>query len=129
MSQENVRRLYEAWNRGDLGAALDLMHPDIKIDYSAGVFPGIDELYEGREGAAAYWEDLHSPWKSLSIDVERLEAVGNKVVTVFTYEGEGREGIVVRRRLANVLTITDGLVERLDAYDDPQAALEAAGLA
>ena len=36
---------------------------------------------------------------------------------------------MVRRRLANVLTITDGLVERLDAYDDPQAALEAAGLA
>ncbi len=53
MSQENVRRLY-----------------------------GIDDLYEGHEGAAAYWEDLHSPWKSLSIDVERLEAVGNKVVTV-----------------------------------------------
>jgi hypothetical protein len=50
------------------------------------------------------------------------------VATVFAFEGEGREGIVVRRRLGNVLTITDGLVSRLDAYGDPSSALEAAGL-
>jgi ketosteroid isomerase-like protein len=128
MSQENVRLLYEAWNRGDLDAALEVMHSEIKINYTAGAFPGIDEIYEGHEGARKYWRDLRDPWRSLKMHVETLHRTGNRVVTVFTFEGEGRDGIVVRRRLGNVLVITDGLVSRLDAYGDPIAALEAAGL-
>jgi ketosteroid isomerase-like protein len=128
MSQENIRRLYEAWNRGDLEAALDLMHPEIKIDYTAGAFPGIDETYEGHEGARKYWPDLRDPWLSLELHVEKLHGTGDIVVTVFTFEGEGRGGIVVRRRLGNVITLTDELVSRFDAYGDPSAALEAAGL-
>lgn len=131
MSQENVeivRRSYDAWNRGDLDALLALMHPNVRIDYTAGVFPGMDDAYEGHEGARKYWRDLLGPWRSLDIEVEKLEGSGNKVVTVFTFEGEGRDGIVVRRRLGNVLTLTDGLVSRLDAYGDPSEALEAAAL-
>ena len=131
MSQENaeiVRGVYEAWNLGDLEAALALMHPEIRIDYTAGAFPGLDEAYEGHEGAKRYWRDLRGPWSSLKLHVETLEGTGDRVATVFTFEGEGRDGIVVRRRLGNVLTITDGLVSRLDAYGDPVAALEAAGL-
>jgi hypothetical protein len=42
--------------------------------------------------------------------------------------GKGREGIVVRRRAAAVVTLADGLVSRFDAYADPGEALEAAGL-
>jgi len=104
------------------------MHPEIKINYTAGAFPGIDETYEGHEGAKKYWRDLREPWRSLTMRVEALHETGYKVVTVFAFEGEGREGIVVRRRLGNVLTITDGLVSRLDAYGNPSAALKAAGL-
>ena len=131
MSRENVkivRGVYEAWNRGDLEATLGFMHPEIKIDYSAGAFPGLDETYEGHEGARKYWRDLRSPWSSLSVHVETLHGEGDRVATVFTFEGEGRDGIVVRRRLGNVLTVTDGLVSRLDAHGDPSAALEAVGL-
>ena len=131
MSQENleiVRGVYEAWNRGDLEATLGLMHPEIRIDYTAGAFPGLDETYEGHEGARKYWRDLRGPWSSLKLDVETLHGAGDRVATVFTFEGEGRDGIVVRRRLGNVLTVTDGLVTRFDAHEDPSAALEAVGL-
>jgi ketosteroid isomerase-like protein len=131
MSDENeeiVRGVYEAWNRGDLEATLAVMHPAIKIDYAAGVFPGLDETYEGHTGARKYWRDLRSPWTSLKVHVETLHGAGDRVATVFTFEGEGRDGIVVRRRLGNVLTLTDGLVSRLDAHGDPSAALEAVGL-
>jgi SnoaL-like protein len=86
MSQENVRLLYDAWNRGDLEAALELMHPEIKIDYTAGAFPGIDETYEGHEGAKKYCRDLREPWRSLTMRVEALHETGDKVVTVFAFE-------------------------------------------
>ena len=131
MSQENVevvRQSYEAWNRGDLEALLDLMHPAVQIDYTAGAFPGIDETYEGHEGARKYWRDLRDPWSSLTLHVEKLHGTGDTVVTVFTFAGQGRDGIVVRRRLGNVIGITDGLVSRMEAYGDPSKALEAAGL-
>lgn len=53
MSQENVeivRRLYEAWNQGDLDSILLVMHPEIEIDYKAGAFPGVDDAYTGHDG-------------------------------------------------------------------------------
>lgn len=131
MSQENVeivKSMYEAWNGADVEEVLAYMDPAVEIDYTAGAFPGIDKRYEGHEGARKYWRDLRGPWSSLKIDVEDVRANGNEVATVFTFEGEGREGIVVRRRLGNVVTISDGLVTRFAAYDDPRAALEAAGL-
>jgi ketosteroid isomerase-like protein len=88
-AQENVeiaRGVYEAWNRGDLEAALDLMHPEIKIDYTAGVFPGLDETYEGHEGARKV---LARPARSVEFpqgacgDAARD---GDTVATVFTFE-------------------------------------------
>jgi ketosteroid isomerase-like protein len=124
---EVARRLLEAWNAGDLQTVLALMHPDVKIDYSAGA-PGLAESYTGHDGIRRYWRDLRGPWTSLTIDPEEMRESGDNVVTVFTFEGHGREGIVVRRRLANVVTVIGGLVTRLDAYGDPSAALEAAGL-
>ena len=128
MTQELALALYDGWNRGDLETVLGLMDPEIKIDYSAGAFPGLDEAYHGHEGARKYWQDLREPWSSLNLQVDEIRAEGDTVVTAFTFEGAGRDGIVVRRRLGNVLTITDGLISRLDAYADPRGAVEAAGL-
>jgi ketosteroid isomerase-like protein len=129
MAQEVVLALYDAWNRGELETVLGLMHPEIKTDYSAGAFPGLDEAYDGHEGARKNWRDLREPWSSLSLQVDEIRGDGDTVVTLFTFEGAGREGIVVRRQLGNVLTISDGLISRLDACANPRSAVEAAGLA
>jgi ketosteroid isomerase-like protein len=131
MSEENLARArsaYEAWNSADLEALLKLAHPDIEVDYTAGVFPGIDQTYRGHEGVRRFWHELRGPWNSISITSMDVRGRGNKVAAVFTFEGQGREGIVVRREVANVMTFTDGLVSRIEAYGDPGAALEAAGL-
>jgi ketosteroid isomerase-like protein len=131
VSEENVevvRSLYASWNAGDLDGLLAVMDPGIKIDYTGGAFPGVDEIYEGLEGARKYWEDLREPWQSLELEVEEVRASGDKVATVFTFEGKGREDIVVRRQLGNVITVTNGRVSRLDAYAEAAAALKAAGL-
>ena len=125
---EIVRSMYDAWNEGDIDAFLARMDPGIKIDYRAGIFPGIDDTYEGHDGALRYWGDLREPWSSLRLEVEEIRERDDKVATLFTFEGKGREGIVVRRRLGNVMTLRDGMVVRFDAYGDPRAALEAAGL-
>ena len=46
----------------------------------------------------------------------------------FTFEGTGREGIVAQRQAGGGYTFTDELVSRFEAYADPRAAFEAAGL-
>ena len=131
MSQENVeivRSMFEAWNRGDIEGVLAAMDPAIKIDYTAGAFPGLDDSYDGHDRARQYWRDLREPWISLKAEIERMSENEGKVAVVFTFEGKGRDGIVVHRRLGSVSTLTNGLVSRFDAYADPDAALEAAGL-
>ena len=68
MSEENVemvRSMYDAWNEGDIDAVLGHMDTSIRIDYAGGAFPGMDDRYEGHEGARRYWRDLLEPWASL----------------------------------------------------------------
>jgi uncharacterized protein len=72
MSQENVevvREAIEAFNRGDLEAALHRMHPDIEwqtLDAfpDAGTYRGREEVREsGRRGGKRF-EDFGCTWRS-----------------------------------------------------------------
>ena len=131
MSRENVevvRSIFDAWNRGDPDGLLEYMYPAVKIDYTAGALLGTDDSYEGHEGARKFWRDLTEPWSSLNLEIKQVRENEDKVAVAFTFEGTGREGIVVQRQAGGVYTFTDGLVSRFEAYADPAEALEAAGL-
>ena len=129
MSEENVelaRRAYEAWNRGDVDGVLALCHPELEY-HASGIYPGLDAVYEGHEGFRKFERDFRATWESLSIDIERLEDHGEQVAVLGTFEARGRDGMSLRRPMANRVTIRDGLAVRIDAYGEWDQALEATG--
>lgn len=128
MSQEDVeavRRLYEAWLRGDLG--LDLLHPEISMVESANL-PGPVSSY-GIDAVRRYMESFAKYWDEVRFEPQEfLDAGGGSVVVVARLVGKGkRSGVDVVRTWAYVLTVEDGKVRSMVGYADREEALEAVG--
>jgi ketosteroid isomerase-like protein len=133
MSGENVeivRATYEAFNRGDLEAGAALFDPAIEWSTppnlpEAGTWRGEEEV---RRGIASFLESF----ESLRADVqELLAAPDGRVVSLVRFVGLGRdtglpvEGVSVD---AQVWTLRDGRVVRVEMYSGSADALQAVGL-
>ena len=132
MPSENVqllREFFDAWNRGDLEWILEHLSPDWEYR-TAQLFPGIDPVSRGKEGFTKFWNTLRDPWESISMELEHVEDLGDRVLTLHTFYGRGKaSGVEVTLKYANISTFRAGLVSRSVGYgDDWAAALEAAGL-
>jgi ketosteroid isomerase-like protein len=100
---------YEAWNRDDCQAWLDLLHSDVEIS-TAGVFPDLAAEYRGHERARKFWHQLHEPWETFRIDVEQVEEDGDIVTGSIRFRAKGVDsGVEVDMRFGNALSIRDGL--------------------
>ena len=129
MSRENVetlRALYKAVVDGDLDSfsallddAAEYVNPDGALE------PGIRR---GKSEFQAAIRQLNS-FDYSRMDVERLEAVGDRVVAVVDVQGRGTDsGAPFRNRLGHVVTFRDGRIVRFQWFLDPEEALEAVGL-
>jgi ketosteroid isomerase-like protein len=105
---------YDAWNRDDCDAWLELLHPDIEISTS-GVFPDLAVAYRGQDLATRFWRQLHEPWEVFRIDVERIEEEGDDVATAaIRFRGKGADsGVEVDMRFGMAMRVQDGLAIQL----------------
>jgi ketosteroid isomerase-like protein len=126
---EDVRSAYAAWNSSDLDALLERTHPDFHFDV-AGVFPGFEGTYHGREGMREIWNLWHEAFDPFKIEVERLIDLGDqRFLGLLWFVGTGREsGIETRIKYAQLARFEEGLVREMVGYADWDEALRAAGL-
>jgi ketosteroid isomerase-like protein len=104
---------YDAWNRDDCDAWLELLHPDIEI-HTSGVFPDLAPVYRGHERAARFWAQMLEPWETLRIDVERIEEEGDVVTAAIRFRARGADsGVEVDMRFCNAIRVRDGLATEL----------------
>jgi ketosteroid isomerase-like protein len=86
--------------------------------------------YLGHEGLARWLEDWGAAWAGWSIEPDEFIDAGSAVVIFIRMKAEGRgSGIKVDRQDALVYEIRNGMVTRVDYYNDRKQALKAAGLA
>jgi ketosteroid isomerase-like protein len=130
MSQENVeivRRGIDAWNRADHDEWLAVFAPEAEWQ-TTGRFAD-KGVYRGREGLADYWTEFREDIEEVSSSISQIRAIGDKVFVAATATGRGRRskaGFEVP--VWFVMTFRGGMVVRVETYDDPEQALEAAGL-
>jgi ketosteroid isomerase-like protein len=131
MSQQNVelaRQAYEAWNRGDLGWFLDHMTEDFEFRPGLG-FSDLRSVYRGKEGWRRFAETWREAWEDITVRVERIEDLDDRLVALLTFDGKGRgSGVEVSIRVGQVATVAEGRVSKLVTFPDWDEALEAAGL-
>jgi uncharacterized protein len=125
MSQENVeivRRAYEAFNRRDLPAILDRIHPDVELQTTV-------ETHHGHAGVEDWVERADEVFDSLVMTVEETIDLDDHVVAAVREQAGGKgSGIDIDQRFTHVWTVQAGRVVRLQAFTERSAALKAVGL-
>jgi ketosteroid isomerase-like protein len=131
MSQENVeltRQAYEAWNNGDLDWMLDHMTEDFEFRPGLG-FSDIDAVVRGKDGWRRFAEMWREPWEDITVRVERIEDLDDRIVALLIFDGRGRgSGVAVSVRVGHVATVTEGRVSKLVSIGSWDETLEAVGL-
>jgi ketosteroid isomerase-like protein len=104
---------YDAWNRDDCDAWLELLATDIEIR-TAGVFPDLAPVYRGHERAAKFWRQMREPWQAFHIDVEHMAEEGDCVTAAIRFRAKGVDsGVDVDMRFGNGIRVVDGLATEL----------------
>lgn len=130
MSEENVevvRKIYDAWTRGESPASLGLLHPDIEWVNPDGAFePGT------RRGLASFDEAvaaLGEAFEWFRIEPRHFLDAGDQVVVLATFIARGRASGVERQNEDGYLwTVREGQAIRFCWFNDPLKALRAGGL-
>src|SRR5215207_5190403 len=131
MSQENVelvRAVLETWNRswrdGDPDPALDMLDPDVVLDFSGNVFN--PRVLKGHEGYRQLLVEVGEVWDEVTFEVEELIPTDDGVLTLVVARARGRaSGVAIEERVAQLFTVRDGKISRMQAYSDRDEALEA----
>jgi ketosteroid isomerase-like protein len=132
MSRENVeivRRVCEAFAEGDSDTVFALVDPEVEWDFSnVDTWPE-ERVYRGYDAIAQFFDVWTREWDDYSFEVEEILDAGDKVVAVVRDEGRGKSsGIKLERWHAEVWTVRDGKVVRIEPFDDKAEAFEAVGL-
>ncbi len=94
MSQEaiaNLRRSYEAFNRGDISPVLDLATRDVEWG-ATGAFPGVEGVYRGPEAMQEWVEVIRSAWEEFEVTLDEVLYDDDEILVVTELlRGRGRE--------------------------------------
>ena len=125
---EQVKLLFEAFERRDVEAALALMDPDVRfMPVTAQIMRG-GRPYEGHEGIREYHEDVAAIWEELELVPVEYQAVAGVVVVIGEVrgraDGELRAPAIWTWELRNGL-IVEGSVH--SALESARAALGVRG--
>ncbi|MEA2208185.1 MAG: hypothetical protein QOF54_662 [Solirubrobacteraceae bacterium] len=86
--------------------------------------------YRGHEGLTRWLEEWGAAWAEWSIEPVEFIDAGDSVVIFIRMRAQGRgSGIEVDRPDALVYEIRDGIIRRIDYYNDRSEALKAVGAA
>src|SRR5262245_17394908 len=103
MSREDVeivREPLEAFSRGDLEVILDDLAPEFEFNPS-GRFMDTQATYRGREGFVDFSRGFRAAWEEITVSIERIEDLDNRVLTLGTFHGRGVEsGVEVNAEAA-----------------------------
>ena len=135
MSQENVelvRRGFELFNEGGPEAMISagIWSSEIVWDVTPSGIPGLG-TYRGHEELKRFFEEWFSafPFDEWEVEVEEVIDAGDRIISISRQHGRGASsGVVAELEVAQVTTLRDGQIVRIDNYLDRAKALEAAGL-
>jgi ketosteroid isomerase-like protein len=116
---------FDAWNRDDCGAWLELLDPDVEIRTS-GVFPDFAPVYRGHERATKFWRQMREPWEVFRIDVERIEEEDDLVAAAIRFRARGADsGVEVDMRFSTAIRVRNGVATELVNRRTQEEAREA----
>jgi ketosteroid isomerase-like protein len=129
MSEENVDRAlraYDAFNRRDLDAFLELTHEEVEVETRLAAMEG---GYHGHEGTRRWWSDLLDVLPDYTVEVEEVRDLGDVTVAHLRARGHGDASATpVVETVWQLVRWRDGKCVWWRNFSTEAEALEAAGL-
>ena len=120
---EIVRRMYEAYFRGDFETALSAFAEDVVWEDMNGTYQGRDGVVEATTRWTGAWDDLRQELEDIR------DAEGGDVVVALRQSGRGKgSGVWVQTVTGWIYMISGGEISRVRLFTDPATAMQAAGL-
>ena len=132
MSQENVevvRRVSDAYNRRDVEAMLDELHPEIEwYPWLQVQLGGGATVYRGHQGVRDGVRDGEDAFSEVRAELSEVRDLGDRAFAIGHLRGRGKEsGAITESAIAWIVEFRSGKVIRVREFLDPEKALEAAG--
>ena len=120
---EQLRRSYEALNRGNVSVVLERLDPDIEWhEPSPSPHAG---SHRGRDSFEQFFRGWIESFEGFRVEPEDVVERGDRLIAVVRQSGRGRaSGVDVEARLAHVWTVEDGKSVRWEAVADADEALD-----
>jgi ketosteroid isomerase-like protein len=115
-----VLRSYQAYARGDIDAAVSPLHPEVEW-IEPDEFPN-GGRHDGSAAATEHLRNSRAMWSDVTSETTPYRR-GEKIVIVHHVTGRMLDGSTQDVTVADVYTIRDGQVVRMQAYADPAEAL------
>lgn len=133
MSDENVeafKRGVDAYNRRDVEALLEELHPKVEWRPLLPVLLGGEAVvYRGHEEARQGIRELEEAFAELRAEPLEFRDLGERVVAIGHLHGRGKEsGVETESPIVWLADFANGKIVRIREYLDPDDALDAAGL-
>jgi ketosteroid isomerase-like protein len=130
MSQENLetlRRLGEAFNRGDLDTAIGMF--DQSAEWQMAREDPDSTTRRGARAIRGLWDSWLESYPDLQLSEEEVLPAGDRVFVWVRITGRGAASRAeVEMQEAYVYTLRDGKILRVEEYFDRREGLAAAGL-
>jgi ketosteroid isomerase-like protein len=129
MSQENVeivRRFFDALDRHDESALLELIHPDIVF---TSLIVEVEGGFHGHEGVRLYLSELFKAFPDFRIEVDEIRHTGDGAVVKVRASASGAaSGVATGLTNWQAVTLRDGKAVWWAFFRTESEALEAVGL-
>jgi ketosteroid isomerase-like protein len=126
--QAIVQRLFEAFNRRDMPAALGLLHPDLVFEPVSATALGRGEPYRGHDGIRDYFADITAHWQELTVNPVHIRAAGDAVVALGQTTARGRGGVLDNVPTTWVFKFEQDLIAHIQVFSDERLARAALGV-
>jgi ketosteroid isomerase-like protein len=114
-----VRRAFEAFERRDLTALVELTDPEVELFAPTAALANEGRCYRGHDGIARYLQDVERTWTRLQVIPERFREVGNHIVCLGRARAQARDGLEVDSPTAWVWELRAGKLLWGCVYADP----------
>ena len=104
------------------------MTDDFEFEPGLG-FSDLNTVIRGKEGWRQFAETWREAWEDITVKVERIEDLGDRIVALLTFNGRGRgSGVEVSLRVGHVATVREGRLSKLVSIASWDETLQAVGL-